>query len=75
MAGRLMFPAFPNRRILPWGLTVLGVTGIGVGLLMDDNTLLTVGALGLGGVGAGYALSRLVLGAEPEESGDEDDVT
>ena len=62
-----MFPAFPNRRVLPWGLTVLSVAGIGVGLVVDDTTLLTVGMLALGGVGAGYLLSRLVLGADPEE--------
>lgn len=68
-----MFPAFPNRRVLPWGLTGLGVAGVGSGLLLRDTTLLTVGALGLGGVAAGYALSRLVLGAEPEEPGDEND--
>lgn len=66
-----MFPAFPNRRLLPWGLTGLGVLGIGAGLILDDGTLLTVGALGLGGVGAGYALSRLVLGAEPEDPGED----
>lgn len=67
MAGRLMFPAFPNRRVLPWALTGLGVLGIGAGLIMDDGTLMTIGALGLGGAVAGYALSRLVLGAAPVE--------
>lgn len=62
MGGRLLFPVFPNKRLLPVGLTVLGVAGIGAGLVLDDTTLLTVGVLGLGGVGAGYVLSRLVLG-------------
>ncbi|MCA9864315.1 MAG: hypothetical protein KC432_14880 [Thermomicrobiales bacterium] len=62
MAGRLLFPAFPNKRVLPWVLAGLGVAGVGAGFLLDDSTLITVGTLALGGVGAGYGLSRIVLG-------------
>ena len=71
MGGRLLFPSFPNKRLLPMSLTVLGVAGIGAGLVLGDTTLLTVGALGLGGVGAGYVLSRLVLGAPGDDPADD----
>ena len=66
MAGRLLFPAFPGNRALPWVLSGLGVAGLGAGLILDDATLATVGALALGGVGAGYGLTRIVLGERDE---------
>ena len=73
MAGKLLFPAFPQTRLLPWALGGVATAVLITGIVTGDEPTLTVGIVGLGACVVAWPLSRLLLGSEaepdrPEES-------
>ena len=69
MAGKLLFPAFPQSRALLWVLGGISAAVVITGLVTGDTTTLTVGAVGAAGCLIAFPLSRLLLGAREDEDG------
>ena len=63
MAGKLLFPAFPQKRALPWILGGISAAVIITGLITGDATTLTIGAIGAAGCIIAFPLSALLLRA------------
>jgi hypothetical protein len=69
---RLLLPALPRSRALPWVLGCAAVVALAFGLAAGQPAVVTAGAVGLGGVVVAFPLAGLILGREPVEppSGD-----
>ena len=61
MAGKLLFPAFPQKRALPWILGGISAAVIVTGLVIGDATMLTIGAIGAAGCVIAFPLSAFLL--------------
>ena len=75
MGGRLMFPAFPGARRLPWVLLALSLGSLLFGLFRENEGALVLGVVGFAFVALAYGAARLALGGAetPEEPGPGDE--
>ena len=69
MAGKLLFPAFPQSRALPWILAGTSGAVVAYGLFRGDGPATTVGVVGLAGCLIAFPIARLLLGTPPEDAG------
>lgn len=63
--GRLLFPAFPQRRLLPWLLAGGGLAVLIYGLIEGDTVTAVLGGGALAAAVVAFPLARLVLGPPP----------
>ncbi len=73
--GRLLFPAFPKPKALPWGLAGVSALALVYGLVTSGSEAAILGAAGLAATVVGFPLARLLLGEddpadEPAPPGD-----
>ena len=77
MAGKLLFPAFPRPRALPWllggGAGAVAVTG----LIRGDHETAILGIAGVAGALVAFPLANLIVGrdappAEPDPDANND---
>ncbi len=75
-AGKLLFPAIPAGRGLPWLLGGLSGAVLATGLLTSHGEAALLGGVGLAATVVGFPLARLVLGGpEAPQDGDATDGT
>lgn len=69
---RLLLPALPRSRALPWVLGSVAAIALTFGLAAGQPVLVTAGIVGLGGVVVAFPLAAVIQGREPVEppSGD-----
>lgn len=69
MAGRLLLPAFPGGRAMPWVLLGVSAAVLVAGFIRGDGATMAVGGVGLAGVVVGFPLARIVAGKPPPSDG------
>jgi len=70
-AGRLLFPSFPQKQLLPWLLAAAGSALLAFGLVDGDNVTAVLGGAALAAALIAFPLARAVLGAPPAEGENE----